>query len=352
MGEAAAVPVEVDVILPDCPAAGLAAEALLAALELELGHDGIRRVNLLPAPGTDGEATIEVVLVGGPDAQQVRLRIRGAPDHAAERDMYIADLPRRLRPRGVALAAAELARWAWSSSPRAREMNDAAPPDAGAGADGLAAPSPATADASAVPAAPAAATAAASALPGAATPLRPSPSRPPWGLAAGPAARWFFSAVGPALGGRAAAGVGRWRLGVDVLVSYDARFAAATKLGLATAWMGFEAWAVERGRWRLSTGPRLAAGAGWSRVPTENQQGPLGGPVTASPDPPAAAQSTRGWYVEGTQIVYLQARTASGWLCAAGLELGLGWGIAPGRDSVQPGLRPSAGVNVLAGHGW
>jgi hypothetical protein len=349
-------PAEADVILPDCPAATLDAHALLAALELELDHDGIRRINLVPAQRPGGVATLEVALDCGPGAHEVRLRVRNDPHPEVHRAMAIADLPRRLRARAVALAAAELARSTWSSAPRPAEVEGSPAAETDGNAGESAGPRPASPATNPSPLRPVTEPPAAVVPPAVATPLPPSPPQRSWrGVSAGPAARWFLSAAGPAFGGRAAARLGRLRVGADVLFSYDSRFTAATKLGLALGWVAWDALARERGRWRFSTGPRLAAGAGWARTPMIiSQEGPLGAPLPASPDAPAPApaEATRGWYVEGALAAELQARTATGWLVTLEIEAGLGWGIAPGRDSVQPSLGPNVGASLLAGHGF
>jgi hypothetical protein len=350
-------PPEADVILPDCPAAALGARALLAALELELEYDGIRRISQVSSQRQDEVATIEVALECEPGADQVRLRVRNSPYQEVHRAMDIADLPRRLRVRAVALAAAELARSTWSNSPRPAEVEDAPPVDADASADKSARPSDESPTGSKPPPPP-------PPRPATEPPTTKLPDKVPalspqgrlkrrWlGFAAGPATRWFVPAASPAFGGRVAAHIGRLQAGADILYSYDSRFTAATKLGLAIGWAAFDVFARERGSWRLSTGPRLAAGAGWSRTPTSNQKSPQGSPLPASPDeqPATAAGATRGLYLEGALVTDLLACTAAGWRFTLGMEAGLGWGIAPGRDSLQPSIRPNVGASLLAGH--
>ena len=349
-------PAEANVILPDCPAAALGARALLAALELELEYDGIRRISQVSSQRQDDVATIEVALDCEPGANQVRLRVRNAPYQEAHRAMDIADLPRRLRVHAVALAAAELARSTWANSPRPAEVEDAPLVDADASAGKSAQPSgESPAGSKPPPPPPRPAT-----EPPSAKPPDKGPALSPqgrlkrrWlGFAAGPATRWFVPAASPALGGRVAAHIGRLQAGADILYSYDSRFTAATKLGLAIGWAAFDVFARERGSWRLSTGPRLAAGAGWSRTPTSNQESPQGSLLPASPDgqPAAAAGTTRGFFLEGALVVDLLACTAAGWRFTLGMEAGLGWGIAPGRDSLKPSIRPNVGASLLAGH--
>jgi hypothetical protein len=346
-------PAEADVMLPDCPAVALGARALLAALELELRHDGVRRINPVPAQRTDDVTTIEVRLDCEPGANQVLLRVRNAPYQEAQRAMDITDLPRWLRARAVALAAAELARSTWSNSPPLAQVEAASPPHADAGNSTQ---SSRTSSATSRPPPPPARPAAEP--PAAKLPDRlavPSPSgrlKRRWlGLAVGPEARWLAPATVPLFGARVAVRIGRWQVGADALFLHDSRFTAATVLGLTVGWAAFEAFARERGSWRFSTGPRLAAGAGWSRVPVNGQGTPEGSPLPATPDGQSAAaeETTRGLYLEGSLAAGIQARTAAGWLFALDLDAGLGWGIAPGKDSPQPSIRPSVGIGLLAG---
>lgn len=352
-------PAEADVILPDCPVAALGLSALFAVLELELEHDGVRHISLVRSQRRDDVATIEVALACKPGAHQVLLRVGNPPYKEVHRAMDITDLPRRLRARAVAIAAAELARSTWSNAPLADEVGDAPPPDADVveSAEPVSGSprSETTGESTEADARPPPAPRTATAQPIAKLPDKvgdPSPQgrskRRRLDFAAGPEARWFLSARSPAFGGRAATRIGRFQAGADVLYTYDPRFAAPSKLGLAAGWAAFDLVVRESGIWRLSTSPRIAAGAGWARVQASSQ----GSSLLVPPDvyPSAPADATAGLYVEGSLVAALSARTGSGWLFVLGLEAGLGWGIAPGCDSLQPGVRSSFGAILLVEH--
>jgi hypothetical protein len=340
-------PAEADLILPDCPVAALGVHALFTALELELGHDGIPRIRLETSQERDDVATIEVSLVCQPGASQILLRVRNSPHIEVQRAMDISDLPRRLRARAVALATAELARSTWLNPSLPDKVGDLPPSDAGdaesakrigessqAGKPDPPAPRPATAPSTTM-------------LPDRVVDPLPfeRSKRSRLDFAAGPTARWFLSGSSPTFGGRAAVRVGRFQAGADVLYSYDARFASPSKLGLVVAWSAFDVFARERGIWRFSTGPRLAAGAGWARVPASSQGSPL--PVPPGTQPSAPADTTSGLYLEGALVAALLARTGTGWMSGLVLEAGLGRGIAPGRDSLQPGTMSNFGLCLL-----
>lgn len=344
-------PIEADVILPDCPAAALDARALFAALALELEHDGIRRVHQVAAQSPDAVTTIEAVIDCHAEAVQVRLRVRHARQQAAQRTMDMADLPRRLRVRAVALAAAELARSTWSGAVRI----ETAPAD-DAGAEARPAVASDAEDRKAIPPSPPRPTATPESAKAPHESAAVSPAARPrrrWGgFGVGATARWFLPAASPSFGGRAAVRIDRLQAGCDVLYGYASRFANRPTLALAVGWISVDALAREREGWRLSTGPRLAAGAGWASPSAISQESTLGGPVPGSVEAESPTTETRGWYLEGALIAELRARTARGWMIALEMAAGLGWGTAPGRDSARPSLRPNLGASLLAGHNF
>jgi hypothetical protein len=347
-------PGEADVILPDCPATALDARALFAALTLELEHDGVRRTHQVASPRSEAEMTIELAFDCHAEAVHVRLRVRDSRQHEAQRTMDVADLPRRLRARAVALAAAELARSTWSGASTLGQVEPTPPDDSGADTRPAAAPSDGSPSAI-MPSPPRPSETPNTAKPrheSAAVSPALSPQRRWRGLGLGATTRWFGFAASPSFGGRVAVRLDRLQVGADMLFGYASRFATSPSRALAVGWTSFDALARERGSWRLATGPRLSVGAGWASPAAINQEAPVGGPVSepASAEIPAAA--TRGWYCEGALMAELRARTARGWLIALEMAAGLGWGTAPGRDSARPSLRPNLGASLLAGHGF
>ena len=107
------VPRHVHLVLPACEPEPFAYDELLEALRLELGQAGVAQVSLgAPSTLATGEALARLSFPCDPDAPaaQLTLRSRGGETTYA---LDLSDLPPEVRPRGIALAVAELTPSAW-----------------------------------------------------------------------------------------------------------------------------------------------------------------------------------------------------------------------------------------------
>jgi hypothetical protein len=258
-------PGEVGVAFPRCTREPFSFDAAMAALETELGQEGVKRVVRLKAAGRATGAWIEITVDCGQEASSLVIRIHDPQVSGVSRTMELTDLPAPLRPRGLALAAAELARSVWSRPPSAsfREL-DAALPEPNE--------SPSTVP-SAPPPAPSLNPAASATVnhpapephPGSAPTSAPLPPRasvvppgPEW-LASGGVR--FFYPDSTALGGvRAGVRFRRVRGGLEGFIGPRGDVLGTVTLGSVAGWLGVDAIRHQSARSRVRAGPRAALG--------------------------------------------------------------------------------------------
>jgi len=124
------VPRSVDIVLPQCVEEPFSFDSMVSALQIELAQEGVVWLHRVSAPKESERARIELVADCQPMVSSLLIRIYTPQEPTAVRAMDLSDLPLALRPRGVALATAELARSVWLRSTEraaAPEQRSAAP---------------------------------------------------------------------------------------------------------------------------------------------------------------------------------------------------------------------------------
>ncbi len=338
-------------ILTDCPEASLEFGALFAALRLELEHDGAISVAAVSTLRSEISASIEITIPCSPQAASVRIRVRSAKGARADRNMTLSDLPRSLRARAVALAAAELARSSWLRSEPSTESDasDSAPP-AGAGP----APAKTAGGAKTADGATSAATRFATASdPPNSSPAPPVLARPEargasFVMAVGPTVRFFLPATTPAYGARASVRFNRFHAGSDFVAQFPGSFGRLA-LGVATIWAAWDVLFHERPRFRAGVGPRIALGVAWSPTYPRNMTGVLsaaGDTYDVSEDPEQAQGGRTAFYAEGSFAANAFIKLGRGLTCGAILEAGVAWGAAATGQSEAVAADTSAGATI------
>jgi hypothetical protein len=236
----------------------------MAAMQTELRHEGVQRVSRLWAPGSSAQAWIEILVECSSEATSLVIRVRDPRTTEVSRTMELSDLPVPLRPRGVALAAAELARSVWARPPGA----SGATPDE-SGTEG---PLPSAT----FPPVPAPApTGSSEGAADRAQPVVPDsgagPARPPVlaaedADAAGPewlgsvGTRLFYPDVTLLTGARCGLRYRRLRTGLEGLVGARHDLLGDVMLGSVAAWVGIDALAYRSPRTTAHAGPRVSGG--------------------------------------------------------------------------------------------
>jgi hypothetical protein len=354
-------PDEVELILPDCPRAGLDFSSVLTALVLELDHDRMIGVVARPPPHPEARASIEISLVCSAQVSEVAIHVRSG-DVRVNRSMTVSDLPQPVRARAVSLVAAEVMRSGRSRTtldetktapslarpmPQAAQTTETTPPPATGPADRTAKkpPQPANAERNA------------------------ETRRSPVELGVGPALRLFLPATTPAWGGRASVRIGRLRVGSDIVLSHVPDVFGSVALGVAVIWSEWELLSSRSSILGATLGPRLGVGAAWS--PTHAWVAEASSATaTEVPSRPIAVPLSEGRtraYVEGMLATDLLVQLGHGWKFGSAFEPGVAWGVRTTRETsygslngvslgrrypveAGPTFRAALGASILVAH--
>jgi hypothetical protein len=250
-------PTAVGIAFPACQREPFSFDAAMAAMRIELGHEGVRRVDRLATPGAGADAWIEISSECSSDLTSLSVRIHDPRARDISRTMELFDLPPALRPRGLALVVAELARASWTRPPTTAETDatrtqpqpaaapaDAPPPELRldarpAGPEPTTAESPPVADSAAG---------------------RPTSGRPGTSLALGLGVRLFVPDATLLEGARLAGRFGRMRAGLDGMFGIRRDDLGDVTFITASGWLGVDVLRLEQQSWRFRTGPRISAG--------------------------------------------------------------------------------------------
>jgi hypothetical protein len=266
----------VDIVLPECVEEPFSFDTVVSALRIELAQEGVLSLRRVTAPEDGERARIELVAECQPTLSSLLIRIYTPNEPTAVRAMDLSDLPLALRPRGVALATAELARSVWLRSAgqaAAPEQPSAGPVDSIGGrsvaaVDDMPAPSSSSSGSPrAVPSLPSVVRPSPSAVPGLAvtqpygqestTALPPTPV---FDLSGSLGVRVYFPDATALFGPRASLRFHRFRLGVDALAGRRVDPLGEVWLMAVAGLVGLDAWTHTEAGWRLRMGPRASAG--------------------------------------------------------------------------------------------
>jgi hypothetical protein len=311
----------------------------MAAMQTELRHEGVGRVTRLTGPGTSTQAWIEIVVGCSLEATSLVIRVRDPRTSEASRTMELSDLPVPLRPRGVALVAAELARSVWARPP--------APAGGGLDASGAEGPLPTAT----FP--PASAPAPNGSSQGVAVLGTPGTRGPEAGLSTPPDAssqiaastgpewlgsvgvRAFYPDVTVLAGARVGLRYRRLRTGLEGLGGPRRDVLGDVALGSLAAWVGIDALAHRGARTTAHAGPRVSAGAAFGGAHALGQSRLAAEPyLDAAVEVGADLMLSASWamgieletgYARGLTVTADQRRTGTvgGWLFGARLGIAM-----------------------------
>jgi hypothetical protein len=326
-------PGEVGIAFPPCAREPFSFATAMAAMQTELRHEGVQRVSRLSAPGSSAQAWIEILVECSSEATSLVIRVRDPRTTEAARTMELSDLPVPLRPRSVALVAAELARSVWARPPAA----SGATPDA-SGAEGplpsatfppVPAPAPTVSSESVADRAKPVASGSGG------RPPRPSASPAEVARSAGPewlgsvGTRVFYPDVTLLTGARAGLRYRRLRTGLEGLVGARHDVLGDVTLGSLAGWVGVDALAFRSRRATARAGPRVSAGLALAGARAQGQSRAVYEPyLDAAVEAGTELRLNAGWaigieleagYARGLRVTADQRPTGTvgGWLFGA-----------------------------------
>jgi hypothetical protein len=326
----------VDIVFPQCPQEPFSFDAVLSALRIELVQEGVVALRRVTEPEGSEQARIELVAACQPTLSSLLIRIYTPNEPTAVRAMDISDLPLALRPRGVALATAELARSVWlrPTGPAAAPGHPSrveypterpslptagvvpSPSSSGALLTGPVASPPAKARPDLSPVPRQAITQPYGQGPGT------SAASPVLDLAGCLGMRVYFPDATALFGPRLSLRFRRLRVGVDAAAGRRVDPLGEVSLFTVTGLVGLDAWTHTASDWRLRVGPRASAGLAMASADA------WGGPHTAT---------ARETYLDAALEAGAEAWIAARWAAFTDLEVGRAQGLTVNADQRPAG---------------
>jgi hypothetical protein len=317
-------PSEVGVAFPHCAREPFPFAAAMAAMQTELRHEGVQRVHRLTAPGTSAQVWIEIAVECSFEAESLVIRVRDPRTSEASRTMDLSDLPVSLRPRSVALVAAELARSVWARPPAPsggvldEPGTDGPLPSATLPPVSAPAPSLSSQGVTAQPSPGFPGPEAGSSTSSAASSDTAASRGPEWLGSVG--IRAFYPDVTLLMGARVGVRYRRLRTGLEGLAGARHDVLGDVTLGSVVAWAGIDALAYRSPRAAAHAGPRVAAGAA------------LAGTRTLGPSRLAAEPYLDAAVEAGTDL-----KLSASWAMGIELETGYARGVSVRADERHAG---------------